>query len=144
MDVPADIMTQMERFCAYQERCEQEVRRKLCATPISVAQREEIIRRLHEHDFLNEQRFVETFIRSKLHDHWGKLKIREGLFQKGADPTMVQEQINAIDADEYTRILQESIDKWKRQHPADADNRNKLLHGLLSKGFEVSDILQTL
>ena len=144
MDVPSDIMIKMERYCAFQERCEQEVRNKLRETPISTAQRDEIVRRLKEHDFLNEQRFIETFIRSKLHDQWGKLKIREGLYQKGADSSLLQEAINAIDEEEYAQVLQGAIEKWKRLHPADADNRNKILHGLLTKGFEVGEILQAL
>ena len=144
MDVPSDILTKMERYCAFQERCESEVRKKLCETPISVAQRDEIIRRLKENDFLNEQRFVKTFVRSKLHEQWGKLKIRDGLFQKGAEASIVNEQIDSIDDEEYDAILHAAIEKWKRLHPADAENRNKILHGLLTKGFEVGEILKAL
>lgn len=144
MDIPSAIMTKMERFCAFQDRCESEVRKKLTETELSVAQRDEIIRRLKADNFLNEQRFVETYVRSKLREQWGKLKIRDGLFHKGADTEIVNAQLEAIDAEEYATVLKDAIEKWKRLHPADADNRNKVLHALLNKGFEVSEILKSL
>lgn len=144
MDVPADILNKLERYCAFQERSEVEVRKKLRDTPLSSGQRDEIIRRLKENDFLNEQRFVEIFVRSKIKDQWGKYKIRQALFAKGIPTPMVDEAMAAVDEDLYAEMLNNCIDKWKRMHPEEAENRNKLMHFLLSRGFATDEIINAL
>lgn len=142
MDVPSEILGKLERYCAYQERCEADVRRKLFSIPCSVAQREEIIRRLKELDFLNETRFVESFVRSKIQEHWGRLKIRQALSLKGIDPMLVSEQLATVNEEEYEQMLATVADKWKHLHAADAQDRSKLIRHLLSKGFEMDLIMK--
>lgn len=144
MDVPADILTKLEHFCAFQERCESEVRKKLTTMPCSVAQRDEIIRRLREHDFLNDQRYVETFVRSKIHEQWGKLKIRQALHAKSVDAQLIDEYLDAIDEDDYKKMLGDAIDKWKRQHKADENDKPKLFRYLLTRGFSTSEVMDAL
>lgn len=144
MDVPADVLNKMERYCAFQERSEVEVRKKLCATPLSSAQRDEIIRRLKENDFLNEARFVEIFTRSKIKDQWGKYKIRQALFEKGIPTSMVDEAMAAIDEELYAEMLNDCIEKWKRLHPEEVENRNKMMHYLLSRGFATDEIIKAI
>ena len=141
MDVPADLLSKLERYCAYQERSEAEVRKKIGTLAGSVAQGDEIIRRLKEHDFLNEERFAETYIRSKLKDQWGKLKIRQGLYQKGVAPDVINEQMANIDEEAYHDMLLQAMAKWKRLNAGDADNRSKLIKAMLSKGFAMDEIM---
>ncbi|MCR4681428.1 MAG: recombination regulator RecX [Bacteroidales bacterium] len=144
MDVPVELLNKLERYCAYQERSEAEVRKKLGSLAASVAQGDEIIRLLKENDFLNENRFAEIFIRSKLKDHWGKLKIRQGLYQKGVTAEIINEQMSYIDDDAYNAMLQEAMDKWKRLNAKDADNRSKLIKSMLSKGYAMDEIMPLL
>lgn len=144
MDVPADVLTKLEHFCAFQERCESEVRKKLTTMPCSVAQRDEIIRRLREHDFLNDQRYVETFVRSKIHEQWGKLKIRQALHAKSVDAQLIDEYLDAIDEDDYKKMLGDAIDKWKRQHKAEENDKPKLFRYLLTRGFSTSEVMDAL
>ena len=63
----------LERYCAYQERCHQDVRRKLTEMRMIPEAQDKIIVHLLDHDFLNEQRFVDAFIR-------GKFRIKKELF----------------------------------------------------------------
>ncbi len=144
MDVPTDILTKLERYCAFQERCEFEVRKKLTTLPCSVAQRDEIVRRLQEHDFLNEERYVETFVRSKFREQWGKLKIRQALFAKKVDSDLADRYLNAIDDDEYMAMLAEVVAKWKRLHSEDAADKPKLFRFLLTRGFSTEDVMRAL
>lgn len=145
MDVPAEILSKLEHFCAYQERCEADVRKKLVSLPISVAQREEVVRRLKEHDFINDERYTECFIRGKMRENqWGRVKIKQALFAKGVDAQIVSDKMAEIDEDEYNQLLQDVLDKWKRQNAGDADNRSKLIRAMLNKGFEVDKIMQAI
>lgn len=141
MDLPAELLSQLERFCVYQERCEQDVRNKLTATPCSVAQRDAIIEHLREFDFLNEERYVDTFVRSKIREQWGKLKIRQALRVKNIDPKLIDERFADIDEEEYRQMLEETIAKWRRINAGDADNKNKLIRFLLNRGFQMDEVL---
>ena len=141
MDLPAELLSQLERFCVYQERCEQDVRNKLTATPCSVAQRDAIIEHLREFDFLNEERYVDTFVRSKIREQWGKLKIRQALRVKNIDPKLIDERFADIDEEEYHQMLEETIAKWRRINAGDADNKNKLIRFLLNRGFQMDEVL---
>lgn len=142
MDVPGDVLSKMERFCAFQERCEADVRKKLSSFPCSVAQRDAIVQQLIDNDFLNEQRFVEIFVRSKVKECWGKLKIRQALFAKKVAADLVDSQMATIDEEQYQQNLVSVMDKWKRLNPSDVDNRSKLIRTLLTKGYEMGDILK--
>lgn len=143
MDVTGDILAKLEHYCAFQERCEADVRKKLVSLPISVGQRDEIVRRLKENDFFNDERFTECFIRGKMRENqWGKMKIKQALFAKGVEAQIINSKIADIDEDEYAQLLADVLDKWKRQNAADADNRSKIIRSLLTKGFEMDEILK--
>ncbi len=144
MDIPADVLSKMERYCAYQERSEVEVRKKLGSLAVSATMSDEVVRVLKEDDFLNEHRFAEIFIRSKVKEHWGKLKIRQGLYAKGIPADIINEQMEQMDEDAYQEMLRESIDKWKRLNAAYAENKPKLIRHMLTKGFSIEEIMSIL
>ena len=65
----------MASFCAYQERCHQEVREKLQTFQLTTDELEEVIVLLIQDNFLNEQRFAIAFAGGKFRvKDWGKLK----------------------------------------------------------------------
>ena len=68
-----DLLHKMKNFCAYQERAEHEVERKLKAMWVDPDQIAEIIDKLKNENYLNEERFVELFVRSKVNQkRWGE------------------------------------------------------------------------
>ena len=144
MDIPADILSKLERYCAYQERSEVEVRKKLGSLAVSATMSDEVVRVLKEDDFLNEHRFAELFIRSKVKEQWGKLKIRQGLYAKGIPAEIINEQMDLIDEESYREMVRATIEKWKRLNAADADNKPKLIRHMLSKGFAIEEIMSIL
>ena len=144
MDIPAELLAKLERYCAYQERSEAEVRKKMGTLAVPVAMADEIVKELKAGDFLNEPRFAETYVRSKMKEKWGKLKIRQGLYLKGIDAEIIQEQMENIDDEEYMDVVRETIEKWKRLNSKEADNRPKLIRHMLSKGFAMDDFMTLL
>lgn len=144
MDIPAEILSKLERYCAYQERSEVEVRKKLGSLAVSATMSDEVVRVLKEDDFLNEHRFAEIFIRSKIKEQWGKLKIRQGLYAKGIPADIINEQMEQIDETAYQEMVRATIEKWKRLNAADADNKPKLIRHMLSKGFAIEEIMSIL
>ena len=141
MEIPSEIMTKMERFCAWQERCENDVRKKLTSFHLSEAQEVEIVNHLKENNFLNEERFVEMFVRGKMRAGWGKLKIVAALRAKQIPADLVDRYCAQIPADDYREALQKAMEKWRRTHPDEAPDSPKLVRHLLSKGFEMEEVM---
>lgn len=144
VDVPAYIITQMERFCAWQERCPFDVRRKLNSYHLSEEQEETVIKYLKENQFLDEDRYVESFVRSKVKSAWGKQKIVAALRAKQIPSALIDQYCAEISTDDYTEKLRQSIEKWQRSHPDVENARTKLIRHLLSKGYGIDEILKNL
>ena len=107
----------MERFCAWQERCENDVRRKLASFSLSDGQQDAIVKMLRENRFLDDERYVESFVRSKVKASWGKQKIVAALRAKRISPVLVERYSARIPAADYQEQLRSAIEKWQRQHP---------------------------
>ena len=142
--VPADIMAKMERFCAMQERCENDVRRKLASFHLSDSQKDAILNSLKENQYLDEGRYVELFVRSKVKSAWGRQKIVAALRAKGIPSELIEQACAEIRTDDYREKLREAIEKWRRSHPDEPGNSPKLVRHLLSKGYNIDEIFKTL
>lgn len=140
-DVPADIMTKMERFCAWQERCENDVRRKLTSFHLSENQEDAVVRSLKENRFLDEERYVEMFVRGKVKSSWGRQKIVAALRAKRIPSELIDRYCSEIPEEDYGQQLQAAIEKWRRTHPDEAPNSPKLVRHLLSKGFTFEEAM---
>lgn len=144
MGIPSEIMTKMERFCAWQERCENDVRKKLTSFHLSEAQEVEVINQLKENNFLNEERFVELYVRGKVRVGWGKQKIVAALRAKHIPAELANRYCAAISEEDYGERLQNVIEKWRRTHPDEAPNSPKLVRHLLSKGYGIGEIMKAI
>ncbi|MGY6520849.1 MAG: regulatory protein RecX [Mongoliitalea sp.] len=131
-------------FCAYQERCQQEVRTRLAERGIRGDEAEELIALMIEEGFLNEERFAQAFVRGKFSlKKWGRIKIRQALKFKQLSDRCIATGMKEIDADEYFKILQlEAEKKWNSLDKLDKFPRKmKVQQFLLGKGFE-QDLIQ--
>lgn len=104
----------IRRFCAYQERAQQEVRDKLYELGMTKPEVEEIISDLISENFLNEARFAIQFAGGHFRiKGWGKLKINHALQQKRVSPINIKAALKAIDLDDYQKTLQQlALKKW--------------------------------
>ena len=76
-------LQKLKHYCAYQERCHQEVKEKLYSLEMHKQDVEIIISQLIEENYLNEERFAIQYAGSKFRiKHWGKVKIKHALKQK--------------------------------------------------------------
>lgn len=137
------------KYCAYQERCQSEVRNFLQGRALSNEEVEEVIAELISDNFINEQRFANAFTRGKFNiKKWGRIKIRAGLKAKDVYDTCITEALNSIDENEYlntlTHVAKKKADDKYGGLPLKAENKNKLFQYLLSRGFESEIISVTL
>ena len=95
---PDQVLDKMAKYCAYQERCEKDVRDKLKAFDIPQEEKTKIIEYLLDNRFVNDERFAKSFVRGKVNQSgWGVNKIRFHLIQKGIDKEVIDEALGQTD-----------------------------------------------
>lgn len=140
-------LLKLQKYCAYQERCHSEVRDKLFKLKIYGSDQDEIILSLIEEDFLNEERYARSYARGKFRmNHWGKVKIAQGLKAKQISEYCVNAGLSEIDDEEYLQVLTDLADKLREKSPAknDFEQKQKVIQALLRKGFEYGMIREVL
>ena len=130
----------IKQYCAYQERCHAEVRKKLQSFDISNQKAEEIMAQLIEENYLNEERFAIQFAGSKFRmKSWGKIKIKDALKKRQVNEYCINKAINAIDETDYLRtfnkLVTQKINSLKGE-PNTLVKKRKLYDYLLQKGYE--------
>lgn len=114
----------LKKYCAYQERCHQEVRNKFYEIGLRDSEIEEGICILIEENYLNEERFAQAYSRGKFRiKKWGKYKIIQGLRSKGISEPCIKKSLAEIDPQEYLATYNELVEKKGKNYA-------------ISKGFE--------
>jgi regulatory protein len=136
---PEQAWSKSLKWCAYQERSQQDVRDKLYDYGLHERQVEELISRLIQEGFLNEERFAIAFAGGKFRIlGWGKVKIKLALKQKKVSDYCIKKALSQIDDTAYTQKLKQVLLKRAKEiKEKDAFKRNyKLAQYALSRGFE--------
>lgn len=129
----------IEAYCAYQERCDFEVRQKLFSWNLNLEDVDALISDLIAHNFLNEERFTEAYVSGKFRiKRWGKVKIRQQLKLKKISAYSINKGMSVIEDDEYIKTAKELIESKSRliKSKNQWDKINKLKRYLSSKGYE--------
>lgn len=129
----------IQKYCAFQERCHQEVRTKLLEHGIFGDLLEEIIADLISNNFLDEERFARTFARGKFRmKQWGKNKIRNELKLRKVSTYSINEAMKEIDDETYLNTLRHLLEKKERttKFSNQFDRLKKLTDFAMVKGYE--------
>lgn len=142
-----EIISKIEYFCAYTERCEADVIKKLKAWKVPTELFPEIIDYLKEQKFIHEERFGQLFTNGKFKlKGWGKQKIKVHLMSKQVNESIIEESISAIEDEAYLQKLDQILQlKHKNMKQEDSFTmKGKLYRYALQKGFESSLITKWL
>ena len=134
-----EALIKARKYCAYQERSHQEVRTKLLNLGQRGAELEQIISKLIEENFLNEERFAIAFTLGKFRiKKWGKVKIERELKFRKVSNYCIAKAIGAIEQNDYEKTLKSVL--LKKWNAVKAENnfvrKNKTAQYLMSRGFE--------
>ena len=134
LDSPAAVRRAAMDLLARREHGRAELARKLRQRGADAALIEAALDRLIEEGLLSEQRFVDSFIRSRASAGYGPLRIREELAQRGVPRAQAERALADCEVD-WTDNLGEL---WRRRFgslPQDARERAKQGRFLLYRGF---------
>lgn len=133
----------MKRYCVYRERSHSEVRTKLIKDKIFGDDLEEIMSLLIQADFLNEERYAKAYTKGKFNqNHWGKVKITQGLKKNKVSDYCIREAMKEIDEETYLKVIHQLRIKKERLLRVDSDyeKQQKTTRYLLTRGFEMEMI----
>ncbi len=136
---PKEALQKLERFCAYQERCHDEVVSKLYSLKMTSDEIDSIVVQLIENNFLNETRFACSFARGKHRiKNWGKIRITNELKMRNISSTNINLAFKEISAEEYAETFENLSERcWNNiQEKNNLKKRKKFCDYLLRRGYE--------
>ena len=142
-----ELQSKMEHYCVYQDRCHQEIERKMKEYQMIPEAKEKILLHLMRHDFLNEERFSKSFARGKFRiKNWGKQRIIRELKIKNISSYNIKTALKEIDEELYVKTIEKiAISKNNTIKESNLFKKKKKIYDYLyRKGYESSLILETI
>jgi len=107
-----DAKVKVASYCAYQERCQQEVRDKLYGYGFHRNEVEKLVSYLITEGFINELRFVRAYAGGKFRiKKWGKVRIAYELKLRKVSEACIKKGFEEISEEEYILTLNTLINK---------------------------------
>lgn len=103
---------------------------------------EELIEALQQENLLSDERFVESFVRSRVNRHQGPLKIKAALRDKGVSDSLISMELEAHSG-EWTGLAAEWLER-NHAGPIDFDMKKKLYRRLANRGFTHSQAMDAM
>lgn len=130
-------------YCAASERCKQETIEKLKHWEVDTTVINQIIPKLEEENYLNEERYCKSFVHDKFYfNKWGKKKIAQALYAKRISSAVAWKHLDTINQEDYLDVLQHLLESKKKSIKAknEYELKGKLIRFALGRGFEMEDI----
>ena len=142
------ILKKAANFCVYQERTQDEVRKRLRDWKVFGEEAEEIIAWLITENYINEERFAKAFAGGKFRvKKWGKLKIEAELKARKISKYNLASALKEIPSSDYLDTLEALIIKKSEEvklEPNFLKRKQKVFNYLISKGFESNLVLEVM
>jgi len=135
------VLEKLKKYCAYQDRCHQEVRYKILSYKVYGDDLEEIISELIQENFLNEERFAKSYARGKFKiKKWGKNKIKQELLKRRISAYCIKKAMLEIDDELYIQTLKTIIQKKidSQSNYSILIRRDKAIKYAYSRGYETN------
>jgi regulatory protein len=134
-----EALQKIESFCAYQERCHEEVVSKLRTMKMESDEIDQIMVHLIADNFINEERFACSFSRGKHRiKHWGKIRIVNELKFRNISQNLIDIALKEITPEEYLETFHALAERhWESIREKNVlKKRKKFCDYLLRRGFE--------
>ena len=131
--------TKIRAYCAYQERCHDEVKQKLYGYGLYSRDVDQLMADLIEENYLNEQRFAVLFAGGKFRmKSWGRIKINQELKLRKVSEYNIRMALKEIPETDYQKTLKKLAEKkWTSLSGKKIEKAAKTTRYLMQKGFEL-------
>jgi len=131
--------SKMAQLCSRSEQCSVDIRKKMVAYEIMDELVDEIISKLKEEKFIDDERYVKAYISDKFRlNKWGKIKIRHYLKAKGLTDSLIDKGLNEINEDQYKKTLIAALKEKAKKVKSDNkyEKTGQIIRFAQSRGFE--------
>jgi regulatory protein len=132
-------------LCARGEHCQHEMTEKMRRWGVSDEERAQVMARLIDERYVDDARYTHAFVYDKIrYSKWGRRKVEQALWMKHIDATIIRQELDAVDDEEYTAILKPLLRQKRRSTKASSDYElnMKLIKFAISRGFTMDIIKQ--
>lgn len=131
--------TKIRAYCAYQERCHDEVKQKLYGYGLYGREVDQLLADLIEENYLNEERFARLFAGGKFRmKAWGKMKIVQELKLRRVSEYNIRMAMKEIPDMDYQGCLEQlAAKKWGTLSGKKIEKAAKTTRYLMQKGYEL-------
>lgn len=137
---PDKALAKAAHLCAQGEKSPKEIFDKLITWGVSEPVAEEIVCRLREEKYIDEERYAHAFVHDKfVYEHWGKVKISYALRQKGISESLISNTLDDVISDEdYVQSLSDLLASRMRgmSLPLSVNDRAKLYRFAMQRGYD--------
>ena len=140
-----EIEQKLKRYCSYQDRCHNEVEKKLKEFDLIEEAKNKILFNLINENYLNESRFSENFVRGKFKiKNWGKIKIVQELKSRNISDLNIKRGLMEIDEVEYKNKLENIFNKKLSSlgNQSVINKKKKIFSYLSYRGWETNLIYE--
>ncbi len=133
------LLQKIEYYCAYQERCHDEVVQKLWDLGAEPSKIDEAMAHLIAHNFLNEERFACNFARGKHRiKYWGRIRITAELKMRHISAYNIKKALAEITDEEYSATFEALANRqWLAIKEKNSTKKRAVFYNYLyRKGFE--------
>ena len=142
-----EVKKKLEYYCVYQDRCHQEVEKKLTEFRLISEAKELILIHLIQNNYLNEERFSQSYARGKFRiKKWGRRRIKQELRNRNISTYNIKSAMKEIDEEEYLSTLYELASSKEKslKEKNSYIKQQKLVQYLYRRGFELDLIREVL
>lgn len=139
-EVKKKALLRLSTLCMQGEHCSKDMREKMEKWGLSEELQEEIIDFLTAERFIDEERYCRSFIHDKMeYNKWGPKKIEQALRMKGVPHETISIQLDAIEDEEWKKILKPLLLKKKETVKGrnDYDTTQRILRFAAGRGFPI-------
>ena len=141
---PDQALKKLERYCSYQDRCHQEVRRKLYEVGLYGDDVDQVMVKLIEGRFLDEERFARSYARGKFRmKKWGRIRIQIELRRRQISKYCLKAAMQELEEYDYEGTLKTMLEKRFEKQKPDLHpyaKRQDLITYAMRKGYEIDVI----
>ena len=131
--------SKMAQLCSRSEQCSADIRKKMLAYEIMDELVDEIIIKLKEEKFLDDERYVKAYVSDKFRlNKWGRIKMRYYLKAKGLNDELIEIGLNEIKEEQYKKVLISILKEKAKKIKSDNkfEKMGQIIRFAQSRGFE--------
>lgn len=132
-----EALVKLEQFCAFRDRCSQEVRQKMRELALDRDTCDTLFEALENDGYVDDNRFARMFALGKFRQSgWGRIRIKQELGMRAIKQPLIEAALGEIEEEAYLQAIDDVLEKKCGLYKDEKDGWQKLAALAIRRGFE--------